>query len=225
MLLCGVIGYGVIGVEEAAVEVEQPFGAGRLPERAMCCAVRCGCVLCPLTHAVCSWRIQPLRAMHAILWTTHSKLGDADGMLFAAPPIPAADFNDIPLDTIVAQTHKTMAGVMRCAPAARVAGSFRWLLAGGLVGGEEQVEADATEWVNTADRVADAHVAHAAARRVPLPTCRALLPAPATAPNRYIRQEQRRAVAAGEIEGSDDSEGGSAKLEQVVVSQGAAIAK
>lgn len=28
MLLCAVIGYGVIGVEEAAVEVEQPFGAG-----------------------------------------------------------------------------------------------------------------------------------------------------------------------------------------------------
>lgn len=30
MLLCAVIGYGVVGVEEAAVEVEQPFGAGAL---------------------------------------------------------------------------------------------------------------------------------------------------------------------------------------------------
>lgn len=30
MLLCAVIGYGVVGVEEAAVEVEQPFGAGEL---------------------------------------------------------------------------------------------------------------------------------------------------------------------------------------------------
>ncbi|PRW44278.1 membrane isoform B [Chlorella sorokiniana] len=87
MLLCAVIGYGVVGVEEAAVEVEQPFGA---------------------------------------------------------------DFNDIPLDTIVAQTHKTMAGIMR-----------------------------------------------------------------------YIREEQRRAIAAGEIADSDDGEGGSTpgKLEQVVVSQ------
>lgn len=43
-----------------------------------------------------------------------------------------------------------------------------------------------------------------------------------TTPHRYIRDDQRRAIAAGEIEDSDGSEEGNSpqtKLEQVVVSQ------
>lgn len=59
MLLCAVVGYGVIGVEEAAVEVEQPYGTGGC---GCGCSCGCGCVwgwgrcrLLPAAAAALQW--------------------------------------------------------------------------------------------------------------------------------------------------------------------------
>ena len=85
MLLCGVIGYGVIGVEEAAVEVEQPFGAGRLLGRAMCCVVAC-CPPCPMWCAAGGYNHSGLCMQPIGPHTASQATWDADGIQFTAPP-------------------------------------------------------------------------------------------------------------------------------------------
>lgn len=64
--------------------------------------------------AVDSYACVKLRASCGLPWFSTSHTCCAPCCAFN----PLADFNDIPLDTIVAQTHKTMAGLMRCVPPA-----------------------------------------------------------------------------------------------------------
>lgn len=90
MLLAAVIGYGVIGVEEAAVEVEQ---------------VCAGCTLLPPRRTA-----RPAQPLGHAPSLTRSPANPAP---FSSPQPFGHDFNDIPLDVIVKHTHESMASFAR----------------------------------------------------------------------------------------------------------------
>lgn len=172
-------GYGVIGVEEAAVEVEQPFGTGAGPRRGP--------------------RPVSTRAPRAAL----------PGLPHSASPHPTPpalhpDFNDLPLDMIVAEGHQAMGGMLR----------WVWARRGGAVRCGESGQ-HAQGCVPCRPGGDSAGPRHSSRPPRPRPPSRAASLPPRTRPTTrsLVREERRKAVAAGVIEPSDDDgdeEGGKA---------------